>query len=107
MNYIVWLCLDKPTAKINCSTPITVNETEEVQCLCYSKDGYPPPNASWYKDGKNVNGSEYLKNTLSLKNITKNGAGNYSCIVNNTVFEDVEQVEIQVRCKYNLNMIVE
>ena len=69
--------------------------------------GNPLPTASWYKNGEKINGSGYLKKTLSLKSILKENAGNYRCIVNNTVFEDVKQIEIKVQCKYNLNMTVE
>ena len=97
----------KPTAVINCSTNVTVKEGDNFECLCYGIGGNPLPTASWYKNGKKVNGSGYLKKTLSLKSISKENAGNYSCIVNNTVFEDVKQIEIKVQCKYNLNMTVE
>ena len=97
----------KPTAVINCSTNVTVKEGDNVECLCYGTGGKLLPTAAWYKNGKKVNGSEYLKKTLSLKSILKEDAGNYSCIVNNTVFEDVKQIEIKVQCKYNLNMTVE
>ena len=97
----------KSTAVINCFTNVTVKERDNVDCLCYGTGGKPLPTASWSKNGKKVNGSEYLKKTLSLKSILKENAGNYSCIVNNTVFEDVKQIEIKVECKYNLNMTVE
>ena len=85
----------KPTAAINCSTNVTVKEGDNVECLCYGIGGNPLPTASWYKNGKKVNGSGYLK-TLPLRNISKENAGNYSCIVNNTVFEDVKQIKIQL-----------
>ena len=97
----------KPSAVIYCSTNITVKEGDNVECLCYGNGGNPLPTASWYKNGKKVNGSGYLKKTLSLKSILKENAGNYSCIVNNTVFEVVKQIEIHVQCKCNLNMTVE
>ena len=97
----------KSTAVINCFTNVTVKEGDNFECLCYGIGGNPLPTASWYNNGKKVNGSGYLKKTLSLKSISKENAGNYSCIVNNTVFEDVKQIEIKVQCKYNLNMTVE
>ena len=107
LKCLVCLCLVKPTAVINCSTNVTVKEGDNVECLCHGIGGDPLPAASWYKNGKKVNGSGYLKKTLSLKSILKEHAGNYSCIVNNTVFEDVKQIEIKVQCKYNLNMTVQ
>ena len=91
----------------NCSTSITVRVGDDLKCLCYDTRGNPSPRALWYKDGNNIGEPKYLKKILSLKNISKEVAGNYSCLVNNTVFEDVNQIEIQVQCKYNLNMTVE
>ena len=91
----------------NCSTNVNVKEGDDFECLCYDTRGNPSPRALWYKDGKNISEPKYLKKILSFKNISKEDAGNYSCSVNNTVFEDVKQIEIQVQCKYNLNMTVE
>ena len=105
LNYIVLFFLVKPTAVINCSTNVTVNEGDDFECLCYGTGGHPRPTASWYKDGRKVSGPEYLKETLSLKNISKADAGNYICSVNNSAFENVKQVQIHVRCKYNMNII--
>ena len=90
----------------NCSTSVTVKEGDDLKCLCYDTRGNPSPRALWYKDGKNIGEPKYLKKILSFKSISKEDAGNYSCLVNNTVFEDVKQIEIQVLCKYNLNMTV-
>ena len=91
----------------NCSTNVTVIEGDYLECLCYDTRGNPSPRALWFKDGNNIGELEYLKKILSLKYISKVDAGNYSCLVNNTVFEDVKKIKIQVQCKYNLNMTVE
>ena len=91
----------------NCSTSITVKEGDDLKCLCYDTCGNPSPRALWYKDGNNIGEPKFLKKILSFKSISTEDAGNYSCLVNNTVFEDVKQIEIQVLCKYNLNMTVE
>ena len=95
----------KPTAVSNCSTSVTVKEGDDLECLCYGTGGHPRPTASWYKDSSKVSGPEYLRKTLSLKNISKEDAGNYHCIVNNSAFEDVKQVQIHVLRKYNMNII--
>ena len=102
--YVIWFNLI-PTAVTKCSTNVTVNEGHDFECLCYGTGGHPRPTASWYKDGRKVSGPEYLKETLSLKNISKADTGNYICIVNNSAFENVKQVQIHVRCKYNMNII--
>ena len=91
----------KPIAMTNCSTSVNVKKGDDLKCLCYDTRGNPSPRASWYKDGNNILERKYFKKILSLKNISKEDAGNYSCLVNNTVFEDVKQIEIQVQCKYD------
>ena len=91
----------------NCSTDVTVNEGYDLKCLCYDTRGNPSPRALWYKDGNNIGEPKYLKKIVSLMNISREDAGNYSCLVNNTVFEDMKKIEIHVQCKYNLNMTIE
>ena len=93
----------QPTAAINCSTSVTVKEGVDVNCLCNSTGGNPPPTALWYKYGKVVSGPGYLKTTLSLKNISGNDAGNYSCFVESRDLNDTKSVEIQVLGKLNMN----
>ena len=95
----------KPTAVTNCSTNVTVKEGHDFECLCYGTGGNPRPTASWYKDGRKVSGPGYLMKILSLKNTSKEDAGNYICIVNNSAFENVKQVQIHVLRKYNMNII--
>ena len=90
----------QPIAVINCSTNVTVKEGDGVQCLCNSKGGNPPPTASWYKDSKVVSGPGYLKTNLSLKNVSRNHTGSYSCVVESHDLNDTKSVEIQVQCKY-------
>ena len=84
----------------NCSTNVNVKEGDDLMCLCYDTRGHPSPRALWYKDGKNIGEPKYLKKILSLKNTSKEDAGKFSCSVNNTVFEDAKEIEIQVQSKY-------
>ena len=93
----------QPTAVINCSANVTLKEGQNFTCLCNSIDGNPPPNASWYKDGNLVIGPGYLKTTLSLKNITGNDTGNYSCFVESRNLNDTKSVEIEVHRKLNMH----
>ena len=96
---------EQPTAVINCnsSSPVPVKEDGHFECLCNSTGGNPPPNASWYKDGKVVSGPGYKKTTLSLKNITGNDTGNYSCFVESYDLNDTKSVEIEVLRKLNMH----
>ena len=89
----------QPTAVINCSTSVPVKGGDDVNCLCNSTGGNPPPTASWFKYGTVVRGPGYKKTTLSLKNISGNDAGNYSCFVESHDLNDTKSVEIEVLCK--------
>ena len=89
----------QPTAVINCPNKNTVKKGDDFKCLCNSTGGNPPPTASWYKDGKVVNGPGYLKTILLLENINGSDTGNYSCIVESHDLNDTKSVEIQVQCK--------
>ena len=93
----------KPTSVINCSTSVTVKEGVDVNCLCNSTGGNPPPTALWYKDGKVVSGPGYKKTTLSLKNITGNDTGNYSCFVESHNLNVTKSVDIEVQRKLNIH----
>ena len=91
---------EQPTAVINCSSsPVPVKEGDHFECLCNSTGGNPPPTASWYKDGNVVSGPEYKKTILSLKNITGNDRGIYSCFVESHDLNDTKSVEIQEQCR--------
>ena len=73
---------------------------DNFTCLCYGSGGFPPPNATWYnRHGNKLGETESLKTTLSLKNITKEEAGNYNCTVNSLNLEDTKQIKLQVKCK--------
>ena len=89
----------QPFAVTNCSTPLKVKEGDDVVCLCNSKGGNPAPTALWYKNGVVVNGPGYLKNLLSLKNISRNDNGTYSCLVKSLALSNATQVVIQMHCK--------
>ena len=97
--YCFGLELKRPNASVNCSSLVTKEYGDEFACLCVGKGGYPPPTASWFKDGKNVSGRGYLNITLSLKNISKKDKGTYSCVVDSHGLNDTEEIEIQVQCK--------
>ena len=96
---------EQPTAVINCnsSSPVPVKEGDQFECLCNSTSGNPPPTASWYKYGNLVSGPGYKKTTLSLKNITGNDTGNYSCFVESHNLNVTKSVDIEVQRKLNIH----
>ena len=80
-----------------------MKEGDHFECLCNSTSGNPPPTALWYKYGNLVSGPGEKKTILSLKNITGNDAGNYSCFVESYDLNDTKSVEIEVLLR-KLNM---
>ena len=73
-----------------------MKEGDDFNCSCEGTGGNPPAIASWYKGNVNISGPGYLQEILSLKNVSRNTVGNYSCSVKSYNLTDGKQVEIQV-----------
>ena len=57
---------------LSCSSPITVNEGDNVTCVCTGKGGNPPANVTWYdKVGVQIGGAGKEEQTLTLSNVFK------------------------------------
>ena len=97
---IIYFFLVRPSAVIKCKRkPLKVKEGDDVECLCNSKSGNPPPTALWYKNHMVVNGTGYLRKVLFLKNISRNDSGTYRCMVKSLDLSNAKQLFIQVQCK--------
>ena len=80
-------------------------EGENVTCLCSSKDGNPPANVTWTKDGNKIDETKVRKNILFLRNVSASDAGNYECTAESypdDQYKDNETVSVKVKlnCKY-------
>ncbi|XP_028413739.1 hemicentin-1-like [Dendronephthya gigantea] len=71
--------LVKPNVTINCSSPINVREGDYFICQCLCKDGIPPANCTWLKNGAPIDETEMEKNTL-VHRIYREDGGNYTCV---------------------------
>ena len=97
-----------PKVTINCSSHITLNEGDDATSVCRSKDGNPPANVSWFKDGVQIGGIETENQTLTFRNISRRGnEGTYKFVAQshtNSMFADNKLIEItvKVRCKCRL-----
>ena len=93
----------KPNA-IACSSPIIVNEGDDVSCACQGQGGNPPADVTWYKDNRKIGGTGKEEKTLTLTNVTnENDHGSYKCVAQsypNKKFQDDVIVEVTVYCKY-------
>jgi hypothetical protein len=85
---------------LSCSSPITVNEGDNVTCVCRGEDGNPPANVTWYdKDGVQIGGTGKEEQTLTLSNVVKTVSGTYKCAAKSHTLTDQKSIEIIVYCK--------
>ncbi|XP_046858840.1 carcinoembryonic antigen-related cell adhesion molecule 5-like [Xenia sp. Carnegie-2017] len=96
----------KPTVVINCSTPLVVNEGDNVSCVCRGEGGIPPANVTWFDKHNNIIGDVgVVSKTLVITNVTLNDGGNYRCKAqsyNDPRFRDEKSIEVTVKATYNV-----
>ena len=81
---------------INCSSPIKINEGENLTCECRGEGGNPPANVTWYKDGKQIGEVRYEINLLNLTNVNEEDSGTYKCVVQSYTLKDQKSIEVIV-----------
>ncbi|XP_046858267.1 carcinoembryonic antigen-related cell adhesion molecule 5-like isoform X1 [Xenia sp. Carnegie-2017] len=94
----------KPNVIINCSTPLVVNEGDNVSCVCIGEGGNPPANVTWFDKDNNIIGDVgVVSKTLVITNVTLNDGGNYRCKAqsyNDPRFRDEKSLEVTVKATY-------
>ena len=91
---------------LSCSSPVTVNESDNVTCVCRGKSGNPPANVTWYKDGIQIGGTGKEKQTLTLRNVNRADSGTYKCVAQshiNATDEKSIKVIVIFNCKYMID----
>ena len=87
-----------------CSSPIIVNEGDDVSCTCQGQGGNPPADVTWHKDNRKIGGTRKKEKTLTLTNVTnEKDHGSYKCVAQSypsEMFQDEVIVEVTVNCKY-------
>ena len=88
---------------VNCSRTMTVNETDDVTCLCEGKGGKPPANVTWYdENGKNISATGNESQVLILRNVSKTDRGTYTCVAKSyETAENKTQIKLYVKCEYD------
>ena len=89
--------------RINCSSPIKLNESDDVICLCRGEGGNPPANVTWSKDDNQIGGIGTENKTLILNNVNGTHNGTYKCEARSYVnddYVDAKYIDVLVRCKY-------
>ncbi|CAB4041646.1 ---NA---, partial [Paramuricea clavata] len=90
LSEVVVIIAKKPTVTLSCSSPITVNERDNVTCLCRGKGGNPPANVTWHdKDGVQMGGTGKEEQTLTLSET-------YKCVAKSHTLTDEKSIEIIV-----------
>ncbi|XP_046858807.1 neural cell adhesion molecule 1-like [Xenia sp. Carnegie-2017] len=94
----------KPNVIINCSTPLVVNEGDNVSCVCRGEGGNPPANVTWFDKNNNIIGDVgVVSKTLVITNVTLNDGGSYRCKAqsyNDPRFRDEKSIEVTVKATY-------
>ncbi|XP_046858842.1 carcinoembryonic antigen-related cell adhesion molecule 5-like [Xenia sp. Carnegie-2017] len=94
----------KPNVAISCSTPLVVNEGDNVSCVCRGEGGNPPAKVTWFDKDNNIIGDVGVVNkTLVITNVTVNNGGNYTCKAqsyNDPRFRDEKSIEVKVKATY-------
>ncbi|XP_046858275.1 carcinoembryonic antigen-related cell adhesion molecule 6-like isoform X2 [Xenia sp. Carnegie-2017] len=101
----------KPTVSIDCSSPLFVNEGDNVSCVCRGEGGNPPANVTWFdKDSTTVRGFGVESATLVITGASPNDRGSYKCKAesfNDPRFIDEKSIEIIVNYQpRNTNIII-
>ncbi|XP_046858843.1 junctional adhesion molecule C-like, partial [Xenia sp. Carnegie-2017] len=91
----------KPKVVIHCSTPLVVNEGDNVSCVCRGEGGIPPAKVTWFDKDNNIIGDVGVVNkTLVITNVAVNDGGSYRCKAqshNDPRFRDQKSIEIVVQ----------
>ena len=92
------LCEISVPANIQFLTPnLTVNERDAINLRC-EVSGYPAPNISWKKDGKQIKPTREELHIISSK---RSDTGAYVCKADNNVRQAVYmKTYVVVHCKY-------
>ena len=84
---------------INCSSPVIVDEGDNVTCVCRGQGGNPPANVTWYKDNHKISGTGKEEKALTLNNVDRTASGTYKCVAQSYNLTDEKLFEMIVYCK--------
>ena len=81
---------------INCSTSVTLDEGQDLTCLCKGENGNPPAEVMWYnKNGDPIGQKEKENKALVLRNVTKTDSGTYTCKAQSYTLVDEKSIEVK------------
>ena len=90
-----------PKISVNCTTPTTVNQSDNFRCECDGTGGYPPAEVTWYKNNTKIGVTGVENAILVLSNVSKHDRGTYRCEAKSSERAKNEtSIELIVNCKY-------
>ena len=81
---------------INCSTSVTLNEGQDLTCLCKGENGNPPAVVMWYNEDPMIGQKEKENKALVLRNLTKTDIGTYTCKAQSYTLVDEKSIKVKV-----------
>ena len=82
---------------INCSSLITVDEDDDLTCLCKGENGNPPADLIWYDKSDNPIGQkEKEQKTLVIRSVTEGDNGSYTCKAQSHTLMDEKSIDVKV-----------
>ena len=91
--------LGKPNVTLSCSTPIKINEGDDITCLCKAEGVNAPAYVTWYKDDVQLGETRNGNQSLNLRKIDRTSGGKYKCVARSHNLKQEKTVEIIVYCK--------
>ena len=80
---------------------MTVNEDDDITCVCKGQGGNPPANVTWYKDGVQVNETGKEEQTLIRRNVSEADRGMYTCVAQSHMnITDEKSIKLNINCKF-------
>ncbi|XP_028416915.1 hemicentin-2-like [Dendronephthya gigantea] len=102
LSYLNVYITAKPNVTSNCSGTTTLNEGDNFSCLCKDKDGNPPADVTWFKDGEQIGETGKKEQMLTLKNVHNTDSGTYKCVAESDPderYKDEKTIKIIVQFK--------
>ena len=90
-----------PNITVNCSSPTTLPEGDNLKCKCRGTDGNPPADVTWYNSSRQIVavGNKKEEAILVLSNVGGDDSGTYRCEAKS--HENAREFVLKVNGKYH------
>lgn len=91
---------------VHCSSPITLNSSDDFTCKCNGQGSNIPSNVTWYKGNVQIGGTRKEAQTVRPTNVAKDDSGIYRCEAKcHEEAKNETTIELIVNCTYNCFML--